>query len=108
MLVHFGEHGYPIDLDKHLDIDDVVIFREIQRAAIDDQHSAHEHARRIVKRNHYKLVYSANQSDVTNNPDAARYVSEALIAHFPEAIIYHDRLPPKRSGQSFPVRMHDG
>jgi uncharacterized protein len=108
MFAELGEHGYPINLDGHLRMDDVVILRSIQEAANNIGHRGHEPARRIVQRDHYKLVYSANQNDLARNPEAARYVSEALRVKFPEAIVYHDRLPPKRSGQLFPVRMHDG
>lgn len=89
-------------------IDDVLILKEVQDAAGDSTHPGHEPARRLAQRDHHKLVYSANQSDLQVNPDAAGYVVETFKQEFPNAVVWRDQLPPKHSGRSFPVLMHDG
>jgi hypothetical protein len=53
-------------------------------------------------------VYTANPNDKLVNPEAARYVTEALGAKFGSDKIWYDGQAPKASSSSFPVRMHDG
>jgi uncharacterized protein len=77
-------------------------------AASDDRKVGHLHARRIVRRKHFKRVYERNPEDVKINPEAGNAVFEALNSGFGAEQFRHDRYQQRSGAPDFPVRMRDG
>ena len=51
------DHVFPVDVDGHLSRDDSDVLVGIKQAAADPNHPAHDPARRIVTRDHFKVAY---------------------------------------------------
>jgi hypothetical protein len=66
------------------------------------------HARRIVLREHFKVLYERNPDDVKINPEAGKSVFEALSTEFGQEHFRHDRYHQSTGAPDFPVRMRDG
>ncbi|WP_298666440.1 HD domain-containing protein [uncultured Methanofollis sp.] len=103
------EGGYfPTDLDDHLSLTDNEVMSAIGKASRDPRLPGHEAAERIVKRNHYRVLYTRNPNDVLKNREAGLAISTAACAEFGEENIRHDR-PKKSAGRvMFPVLELDG
>ena len=68
---------------------------------------AHIHARRIVEREHFKVVYERNPEDVRINPEAGRAVFDGLVAEFGANDIRSDHYRQRSGPPDFPVRLRD-
>lgn len=68
----------------------------------------HDHARRIIRREHFKIVYERNPIDVRVNPEAGKAVFDALTSQFGSENFRHDRYQQGGGPPDFPVRMRDG
>ena len=66
------------------------------------------HARRIIRRKHFKCLYRRNPEDVSTNPESGELVFKALAAQYGEEHFRHDRYRQKSGAPDFPVRMRDG
>lgn len=88
--IHLGDFlkaslndGYfSTDLHEHLSVTDNEILVEIRKAARDDAHPGHEAARRIMNRQHYRLLFSAQQSDRELHLEPGGAVYTAATAEF--------------------------
>jgi HD superfamily phosphohydrolase len=58
------------DIEKHLAMTDNEITSALLEAACDMTKAGHEHARRIVRREHFRVLYQRNPDDVAKNPNA--------------------------------------
>lgn len=94
---------YPIASDEFLRISDAEVMVAIRKADSDNGLPGHIHARRIMRREHFKLLYSRNPNDAELNPEAGTAVCTHLINHFGQEHVRHDRIRPKGSGPNFPV-----
>lgn len=100
--------GYTSDLGDHLDMDDNDVLIGIRKAAADESAKGHEAAKRIAKRDHFKLLYERNASDL----ELSLEPSSAILA-WASSRWGHDNVRMKRSTKPggsllFPVRTHDG
>ncbi len=77
-------------------------------AAFDKEKPGHEHARRIVKREHFKILYERNPTDARVNLEAGKEIFNAVAAQYGEQYFRHDRYPQSSGAPDFPVRMRDG
>ena len=95
-------------LSKHLDITDNEIEASFWAAAFDESKTGHLHARRIVRREHFKQIYQRNPEDVSINPEAGTSVYEALKIHFGSENFRHDRYTQESGAPDFPVCLRNG
>jgi HD superfamily phosphohydrolase len=95
-------------LDDHLNQTDNEVMAAILAAARNPGARGHDAARRIVQRDHYRLVYQHNPDDVAVNPEAARAVAHAARGRFSDTFVYYDTYRERRRGITFPVLAHDG
>ena len=102
-----GGH-FSTDLNAHLKLTDNEITAALWKIAVDDNEVGHAHARRIVQREHFKVVYERNPEDVETNPDSGRAIFEALTSRFRENYFRHDHYVQRGGAPDFPVRMRDG
>ncbi len=101
--------GYlPIEIEKHLQMTDNEISVELFKAARDEKHSGHDPARRIINREHFRLLYQRNPNDITKNPEAGKLIFDAACKKFGEANVRYDTYKQKGSGLNFPVLSIDG
>jgi len=91
----------------HLQLNDNTILTELFRAADDVTLNGHDPARRIVNREHFKLLYQRNPRDVNENPDSAKAVFKAACDKFGLNNVRKDNYKQRGNGHEFPVITED-
>ena len=99
---------FPTDLSLHLGTTDNEITAALFTAAFDEAKPGHLHARRIVRREHFKVLYDRNPKDVEINPEAGKAVFDAVGSEFGGDDFRHDRYHQASGAPDFPVRRRDG
>lgn len=95
-------------LKDYLKLTDNEILTELSRAAGDESFMGHDPARRIVNREHFKLLYQRNPKDFEKNPDAANAIFEAACEEYGEENVRIDLYKQSNKGHEFPVLTDDG
>ena len=98
-----ADEGYPLDVDGHLQLTDTEVLAAMREADRDPSKPGHIHARRIIRREHFKKVYSPTPDDIKVNPEASRAVYEALCAEFGDECFRHDYNLSGEGSRNFPV-----
>lgn len=98
----------PVALEALAEITDDEALAAIRVAAKSPSAKGHEPARRIVKREHFKLLYERQPADVAKNPDAGEAISTAARAEFGADNVRRERYKPKGAPLDFPVGGADG
>lgn len=99
---------FSIELSKHLNMTDNDIMAALWESAFDETKTGHQHARRVVRREHFKQIYQRNPEDVAINPESGASVYEALTGQFGAENFRHDRYSQKSGAPDFPVRLRNG
>ncbi len=69
----------------------------------------HDPARRIINREHFRLLYQRKPDDIEKkNPEAGKLIFDAACEKFGEANVRYDTYKQKGSGLNFPVLSIDG
>jgi hypothetical protein len=98
---------FSTSVEDHLRVTDKVMAAILEAARGADL-PGHSHARRIVERDHFHLVYQWNPVDAKINPAAADAVFLAACDRYGEERVRRDSRPPKNEGVDFPVLTQDG
>jgi hypothetical protein len=98
---------FPTEIGKLLCMTDNEITAALLDCAYDESKSGHVHARRIMRREHFKVTYERNPNDVAVNPEAGGAIFTALSEQFGSEHFRHDRVPKKGDAPEFSVRMRD-
>ena len=102
------DHGFfATDLESHLGLTDNEITAALWKAAFEKDEKGHTHARRIIRREHFKSLYQWNPEDVSINRESGESVFKALKAEFGAEHFRHDRYLQKGGAPDFPVQMSD-
>jgi uncharacterized protein len=99
---------FPVEADGHLTYTDNEIWAEITAAAGDPSSSAHDPARRIAKRDHFRVVDERKAGDVGERSIAASAVFDALSARFGPELVRFGRSPNRGEPPDFPVLERSG
>jgi HD superfamily phosphohydrolase len=99
---------FSTDIGQLLSITDNEVTVAFLKAAFDSGTQGHTHARRIVRREHFKRLYERNPTDVQINPEAGQAIFEVLRQQFGADLFRRDRYSQKGGAPDFPVRMRDG
>lgn len=100
---------FPIDTEAHLAMTDVQVLAAMSTAARDSSATGHEPARRIIQREHFKVLWQYNPLDVATNTDAGQLIYQAACKQFGDEAIRHDDASPREGpGAEFPVLLPDG
>lgn len=103
------EGGFPVTVDKHLEYTDNEVTAGFLSASRDTSALGHIPARRLVQREHLRLLYQRNPDDVKRNPDAARIIYESACKEFGFDVVQIDEYRQKSSeSPHFPVLKGDG
>lgn len=81
---------FPTDVDGHLSYTDVDVLHGIQQASRNTGHPAHEFARRIFERDHYKVAYSLSSADLDIHPRPGQVIYGALCERFGADNVRHN------------------
>ena len=98
---------FPTAIEDHLRLTDNEVTAALLNAARDLGSNGHNHARRILDRDHYRLLYKRNPVDIEINPEAARAMFKATCEKFDPNLIRLDQWRQKDSNVDFPVHSKD-
>ena len=73
---------FSTDISEHLSVTDNEVMAGILKSAMQDRERGHVHARRILERDHFRVIYERNSGDVEINPEAGKAVFDALNEAF--------------------------
>lgn len=99
---------FSIDIKNHGRMTDNEVMAALLNAAHDENAKGHDSARYIIRRKHFKLLYSQHPEDAEKNLSAARLVYEAAKTKFGDENVRYHSDPAKSSESDFPVRSRDG
>lgn len=100
--------SFPTSVEQLMDYTDVEVLYAIFRAAADADTNGHDAAKRILRRKHFKIVYSRNPADAEIYPDPGYAVYEGLSADLSPSTVVHDRYIDKGGVFDFPILEKDG
>ena len=92
----------------HLNMTDNEVTAALLKAAFDGDQRGHLHARRVVRREHFKTIYQRTAEDVQINPDSGRAVFQALCDELGPEHFRHDQFREADAEHDFPVHRRDG
>ncbi len=98
---------FSANANKIMEITDNEVMAGILKASRNDKAKGHSPARRIVLREHFKLLYERNPEDIKRNPDATKTIYERVVEEFGHDNVRMKIIPAKRKGYDFPVLTHD-
>jgi len=99
---------FQTDLNRHLQTTDNEVMAAILDAARDPRRTGHEHARRIVSHEHFRVLYARNPEDLAKNIEAGEAVYKSAKDQFGAEHVRHDKSPGEGGASDFPVRLKDG
>lgn len=90
-----------------LQITDNEVTSEIFRAAINENHPSYDSARRILKREHFRLLYQRNPNDRNINLNASKFIFKAACDEYGQSEVRFDSYVQKGERLDFPVLLKD-
>lgn len=100
--------SFPTEIPRLLKMTDNEVTAALLDSAFDESKRGHQHAQRIIRREHFKVLYERNPDDVKVNPEAGKALFNALGEEFGSEHFRHDRYQQRSGAPDFPVRMRDG
>jgi HD superfamily phosphohydrolase len=94
---------FPTVIEEHLAITDNEVIVELRKAALDETHPGHIHAKRIIEHKHFKRLYERNPDDQHINLNSVEEVYKAACNKFGPEAVRCDQYEQKDSSQNFPV-----
>jgi HD superfamily phosphohydrolase len=105
LIAWLPEGHFSADVAEHLSRDDHDILVAIKRAADDPGAPGHLHARRIIRREHFKVAYDRSPEDSSAD---VRALAAAAAAEFGPDQVRHGASPSRGSAPDFPVYDRNG
>ena len=99
---------FSIDANRHLEMTDHEITAALWKAAFETDATGYLHARRIVQREHFRMLYERNPEDVESNPESGKAIYDELKSRYGSNLFRYDRYNQSSGAPNFPVRMRDG
>ncbi len=108
-LAHWLSGGkFSTELESHLAITDNEVTTALISAAFDSLKPGHEAARRIIRREHFRVMYERNPADLAVNPESASAIFSAAEKHFGAESVRADKYTQRGGSYDFPVLQRDG
>jgi len=98
---------FSVDVEKHIKMTDNEVLVEMQKAASDSKHPGHDPARRIINRQHFKVLYERNPNDLKINTKSGLAVYEAACKKFGKENFRHDPYNKVNTAPDYPVLAND-
>ena len=99
---------FSTDIESHLGVTDNEVISAVHSAAYDSGKAGHESARRIVCREHFRVLYERNPADLAANPESASAIFDAAAKQFCAKDLRYDKYTQKGGSHDFPVLQRDG
>ncbi len=99
---------FSTDVGDLLRLTDNEVTAAMSRAAEDPLAPGHDPARRLLRREHFRLLYERNPMDVARTRNPGQAVAQAAMAEFGAENVRYDWYRPKGEAPDFPVLMSDG
>jgi len=99
---------FATDIESHLRMTDNEVLAEMRAAAEDPAHRGHEPARRIARREHFRLLYQRNPDDQGVNLKSAEMIHAHAASRFGAESVRSFRYTETSNPIEFPVLMPDG
>lgn len=80
-----------------------MVLTALFKASENEKLKGYDSARRIINRDHFKLIYERNPRDIEKNPDVAKAVFHAACSQFGEQNVRFDSYRQTSQGHDFPV-----
>jgi uncharacterized protein len=93
---------------RHLEITDNEVTAAMLSAARTPGKKGRDAAKRIIGRNHFKVVYERNPEDIARRPDALDRLTLAVQMEFGAENVFSFEYPEKGGPHDFPVKLKDG
>ena len=103
-----SEKVFPIELDEFIKLSDNEINSNLNQAYYITNSPGHDSAKRIMGRQHFKLLYEGNSRDNRQNPEASELIYNAVAGQFGEEYIRRDLYKKENTAPIFPVLLRDG
>lgn len=108
ILDWLSERKFPTAVDEFLKTTDSQIIAALWEAANDRHANGYDSARRIAKRDHFKVLWERNPEDLKVNPEAGELILRAAQDKFGYDAVRRDAYAPKTPLIDFPVLQRDG
>lgn len=99
---------FPVDSDGHLSYTDNEVWAAMMEAEADSTAAGHDPARRIIQRDHFRVVDERRAQDVGERSIAVRTVFDALVERHGPDLVRFGESPKRGSAPDFPVSERDG
>lgn len=99
---------FPTDANRHLEVTDNEVTSALLHASRTPDAPGHDAARRLMRRDHFRLLYQRHPEDVAINPEAGEAIFAAACAKFGEERVRRDRYSQRSGAPDFPVLTKDG
>jgi uncharacterized protein len=99
---------FPIDVHGHLAYTDNEITAAMIKAADQPDAPGHDPARRIMKRDHFRIAYQRKAEDIGQRALATRAIYEAACDKFGPENVRYGASPKRPDPPAFPVLERDG
>ncbi|MDD5559003.1 HD domain-containing protein [Candidatus Methylomirabilis sp.] len=99
---------FSTDIEQHLAMTDIEVMHALRGACCDEAIAGHKHAKLILHRKHFKVLYARNPDDTQKNPDAVATIHTAVSERFGEANVRIDTYTQSGGAPEFPVLENDG
>jgi HD superfamily phosphohydrolase len=99
---------FSTSVEAHLRTTDSDVLTAIRTCDRDEGMPGHGSARRIARREHFRLVYEMNPADQEVNPNSVDAVEKELEAKFGADNVRRDTYIPDVEGIDFPIYTRDG
>lgn len=97
---------FSTDIEGHLRMTDNEVIAAMFEAARTPGSPGHDSAKRVVERNHFRILWTRNPDDLRKNPDAGRVLSLRAKEQFDA--VEHSKKVGGGGTEDFPVLMRDG
>ncbi len=98
---------FPTSIEDLLQLTDSEISSELFKAVREKKHPGHEPARRIAKREHFRLLYQRNPADRKINLEASEEIFKAACEKYGESEVRYDNYTQPGGGLDFPILTRD-
>ncbi len=99
---------FSTSVEDLLSLTDNEVTAAITKASADPNSLGHDAARRITRRDHFRVLYQWHAADAKINPESGRLIFEAARKKFGAEDVRYDPYTSKGSAPDFPVLMRDG
>lgn len=102
-----GHNKYPVDPEGHLGLTDSELISAIRATLKTPTAPAYVHADRIIRRHHFKILYSWNPEDKAINRNAVERIYNAAVKKYGKENLRKDAYKMSTSAPDFPVLLPD-